>query len=90
MSKPGQNDVPAPVSTPTRTAGSVSAAASTSKYRFSIAAVHAFRRSGRFRVNVATPFCVDLGEHQVFIVCHRPTSLTENAIVLDYLIKLSY
>ena len=55
MSRPGQNDVPAPVSTPTRTAGSVSAAASTSKYRFSIAAVHAFRRSGRFSVNVATP-----------------------------------
>ena len=55
MSMPGQNDVPAPVSTPTRTAGSASAAASRSKYRFSIGAVHALRRSGRFSVNVATP-----------------------------------
>ena len=55
MSIPGQNAVPAPVTTMARTSAAAAASSSRVKYWCSIATLHAFLRSGLCRVTVATP-----------------------------------
>ncbi len=54
MSSPGQNDLPAPVTTIARTAGSLAAAIKVPKYASSSANVQPLLRCGRFSVSVQT------------------------------------
>lgn len=54
-SMPGQKALPAPVMITTRTAGSAAASSRSAKKRRSMGMLHAFLRSGRLRVTVATP-----------------------------------
>src|SRR5436190_173449 len=55
MSAPGQNPRPAPVTTMAPTSGAATAWAKQSKYARCSGGVHAFIRSGRFSVTMATP-----------------------------------
>ncbi len=54
MSAPAQNPRPAPVTTTTRTSGSVAALSRDVKYPSCRSGLHAFKRSGRFSVMIAT------------------------------------
>ena len=64
MSAPAQNARPAPVSTMTRTSSSAAAASMAWRTSRSITGVHAFIRSGRFKVMVAI-FSLDVIENML-------------------------